>query len=819
MDLYDTLNVTTYLRFREQENVIAIEAWYWNEEEERSLVPSTVPCETPDAWAQYSNCSTDSGGVALVLRSALRTVLTTTDEGTWLTYVHGDMAFSPVIFSSIPFRFSYQAGGEYNLPHEHWNMHHYPSGWRLPGYTPHPANWSAAVRSVRFTTLESKAIRAIALVPHTPARFWLLACEPGNCSYVVDMGTEIQGGINVTFAAGVHNLKVIVSASEELNESTSYRTIKGVNNAADDGSLHRDVWTLREGRQTVLSREYIEARYWQIENAPEPPTHSVLNGWRVWYPYNRVNPNLSDGGDSIGPSPSSNASGRDYTTVYTSSSVIDEVFAFCRFTGRVGALDVNTDSNARQRDNCNIDSHITAWHQAAAAPAVSAPYRRRSTAFLFQPDARVRPFTEFKLFSIEAVHAYALDTGDTSLAERLFTQQPEWLAEYSLRRFIQSDGLVHKRTREGFNTRPPSCRTNPGSCSNYSRCFNDLIDHPPSQCDGYSRSINSTQNVSVPINAHVASVHRHLAALGRWVGRPEHEVQQHERIASDIARAISRFRAGGDIPCSADAPACFVDGQDSNGQLINSSSFHATFYPIGTGLLTPREALDFLPFFRAKLHSRDDPESPQHDMEPVFSAMASNFVLTALYSIAAAEKNSTEAADLAFDFITRTGKRSWLEMLAAGATMTTEHWVDLKNGTWSHPWSAGPARIIPQWMLGVRPLQRAWRRVAVHPQPGTRLQFANMSVPTLRGPIHTSFSVVHGSSFVLNLKLPGNTRAEVCLPTGVLAHGHGNESECEVHLTLDGSPSGHVTPFDRPGQSCLPVDVRSGQHQVTARCA
>jgi hypothetical protein len=70
----------------------------------------------------------------------------------------------------------------------------------------------------------------------------------------------------------------------------------------------------------------------------------------------------------------------------------------------------------------------------------------------------VRPFTEFKLFSIEAVHAYALDTGDTSLAERLFTQQPEWLAEYSLRQFIQSDGLVHKRTREGFNTRPPSSR-------------------------------------------------------------------------------------------------------------------------------------------------------------------------------------------------------------------------------------------------------------------------------------------------------------------------------------------------------------------------
>ena len=50
-------------------------------------------------------------------------------------------------------------------------------------------------------------------------------------------------------------------------------------------------------------------------------------------------------------------------------------------------------SNARQRDNCNVDSHITAMHQSAAAPAASAAYRRRNAAYLFQPDGKVRGFT------------------------------------------------------------------------------------------------------------------------------------------------------------------------------------------------------------------------------------------------------------------------------------------------------------------------------------------------------------------------------------------------------------------------------------------
>ncbi len=84
----------------------------------------------------------------------------------------------------------------------------------------------------------------------------------------------------------------------------------------------------------------------------------------------------------------------------------------------------------------------------------------------------------------------------------------------------------------------------------------------------------------------------------------------------------------------------------------------------------------------------------------------------------AAADTSTAAADFAYEILTRDGHRSWLEMLAHNATMTTEHWFGTFTGanqghTWSHPWSAAPARIIPQFLMGVRPIERCASATAV----------------------------------------------------------------------------------------------------------
>ena len=141
-----------------------------------------------------------------------------------------------------------------------------------------------------------------------------------------------------------------------------------------DESLHWDLWTLAAGEQTVVSHEYIEARYWQVMHSPEAPSAEQIAGWKTWYPMDGPADAADDDDSQAGQ-----------TQIHTSSAALDAVWELCRYTGRIGAMDVNTDSNARQRDNCNVDSHITAMHQAAAGPASSAPFRQRNAAFLFEP--------------------------------------------------------------------------------------------------------------------------------------------------------------------------------------------------------------------------------------------------------------------------------------------------------------------------------------------------------------------------------------------------------------------------------------------------
>ena len=378
--------------------------------------------------------------------------------------------------------------------------------------------------------------------------------------------------------------------------------------------------------------------------------------------------------------------------------------------------------------------------------------------------------------------------------------------------------------------------------------YQDLIDYPDAvdyfndnkafpegaRCclDGYVFS-----NVSTVINAHVVQAHRRLADMSRWLQRPASEATRLDSLADDIVAGLKKHLLIGGDACDPPSPRCFLDGlgfpvkgagspQDPNETLpylpgtsnsITHTAVQSTLFVVGCGLLEPAEALMTLSFLRAKTKTM-----------PLFSAMASNFLLEGLYVMATADP-TTAAADFAFEILTRAGHRSWLEMLRHNATMTTEHWFGTFTGTnaghtWSHPWSAAPARIIPQFLMGVRPLERAWRRIAVHPQPGSTLQRATMTVPTLRGDIALAFartssastaatgeSADMASAFALNLTVPGNTAAEVCLPLGLLPRGSTSD------VTLDGEKALVRVPPGRLGQLCLANDVVGGVHTIVAQ--
>jgi hypothetical protein len=130
--LYDTVNITSLIRYG-SENVIAIEAFYWNEAQEARLLPSSVMDIVGDEG--------DAGGVLVLVRNidTGETVVATGDQGGWLAFDRGDEALShwsppecqplcPQAKSGSDCKFCAFTGGRFHLFHEHWDMRIMPSG-------------------------------------------------------------------------------------------------------------------------------------------------------------------------------------------------------------------------------------------------------------------------------------------------------------------------------------------------------------------------------------------------------------------------------------------------------------------------------------------------------------------------------------------------------------------------------------------------------------------------------------------------------------------------------------------------------------------
>ena len=85
--------------------------------------------------------------------------------------------------------------------------------------------------------------------------------------------------------------------------------------------------------------------------------------------------------------------------------------------------------------------------------------------------------------------------------------------------------------------------------------------------------------------------------------------------------------------------------------------------------------------------------------------------------------------------MTSESDRSWLGMMAQGATITTEAWslAAKPNQDWNHAWGTAPLNVIARHVLGVRPTSPGFRTYALEPHCGS-LEGAGV-VPTVRGPI------------------------------------------------------------------------------------
>ena len=105
---------------------------------------------------------------------------------------------------------------------------------------------------------------------------------------------------------------------------------------------------------------------------------------------------------------------------------------------------------------------------------------------------------------------------------------------------------------------------------------------------------------------------------------------------------------------------------------------------------------------------------------------------------------------------------AWRSMLDAGATTL---WESFEPGaSLCHGFSATPVFQLTRHALGVIALEREFARFEVRPQPGD-LQWAQGSMPTVRGPIHVNWRRTQ-TALTLEVSHPPSCRPSIIAPQG-----------------------------------------------------
>lgn len=253
--------------------------------------------------------------------------------------------------------------------------------------------------------------------------------------------------------------------------------------------------------------------------------------------------------------------------------------------------------------------------------------------------------------------------------------------------------------------------------------WNDIVDWPPSERDGYVRT-----EVNTVVNAfHLAAVEK-MAELADAIGAEEdaehyHQHAEHMRTVfhSYLFDTESRL---------------FRDGLG-----VDHHSQHANFFPLAFGLVQEPQRQKIVDWL------------VQRGMR--CSTYAAQYLLEALF-----ENGAGEAA---VELIIAPGDRSWRHMLDRDATITWESWNEKvkTNLDWNHAWGAAPANLLPRYILGVQPLTPGWSRAKIRPIP-SGLAFASGITPTPHGPITIGWN--RESGFEMKLKLPPGMSASIHVP-------------------------------------------------------
>jgi hypothetical protein len=181
----------------------------------------------------------------------------------------------------------------------------------------------------------------------------------------------------------------------------------------------------------------------------------------------------------------------------------------------------------------------------------------------------------------------------------------------------------------------------------------------------------------------------------------------------------------------------YVDGLGSE-----HSSLHANMIPLAFGLVDHKSKESVLDFIKSR--------------EMACSVYGAQYLLEGL--IKAGE------GEFAISLMTSDDKRSWMNMMKVGATMTTEAWDEefKPNLTWNHAWGSAPANILVRHIVGVQPLEPGFGKILIAPKLKL-LDAVRSKVPTLRGDVFVNWEKKE-EVYDLTIYIPENSKALLVLP-------------------------------------------------------
>lgn len=496
----------------------------------------------------------------------------------------------------------------------------------------------------------------------------------------------------------------------------------------------------------ILILVSLQFRYAEIIGSPVQLSQANLRAWVVQHPFEGTGENPYEIPCAVStpnvPPPSARPVAT-YGQFSSSSPGLDAVFNLTAYTAVSTTLDINVDSQTRQRDLCHIDALITGHEQYAVFPVGDYAIQKRTFRDAFANDSAAWPqWTEFKQSTAIMSWLDAFETGDLSIARDMWSTN-----DMSINSDAHPSDYLSLQFMAGvryYNGSGSGLLHYPADCGGAWHC-DPLVDWPTNTRDGYV--INATGNqedaVRNGLGAVAISALSDLAALLGYAEAGQRYSAMVQTIQQGLLRYMLRFDSYNGQP-----EAFFTDGVTQS-----HAAVHSTIYGVISGAPAGNATLSSL--LAAYLIRRDVVPS---------SCMTGRWYVQAMYDLGIQEP---AAADYALWLLSRDTYPSWGYMLTRGATTTLEAWApeDKWNTDWAHPWCAAPAFLIPRWLMGVQPTAPGWVTFQVRPQPGN-LTNAQARVPTPLGPILAVFTQGPAAQGAVSIQLaiPAGSSAQVCLP-------------------------------------------------------